>query len=106
MASMSDVFQVLNDLKQEGIIEEYAVGGGMAFLFYAEAIRTYDLDVFVFLPPQKGLVIGLTPLYEHLRKRGFEPHKEHVMIHDVPVQFLPSYNELVDEAVKQAEIHD
>jgi hypothetical protein len=103
MATMRDVFEVLNELKRDGVVEDYAVGGGMAFVFYVETIRTYDIDVFVFLPPQDGPIIQMTPLYADLKRRGFEPHREHVMIHGVPVQFLPSYNELVDDAIKTSQ---
>src|SRR5258708_3771014 len=78
----------------------------MAFLFYIEPVRTYDLDVFIFLPPQSGFIVQIAPLYEELKRRGFLPEREHVMIHGVPVQFLPSYNDLVDEAVEQAVTHD
>ena len=53
MASLPDVFRVLNDMKSDGIIEDYAIGGGMAVLFYAEPTRTYDLDVFVLLPGRR-----------------------------------------------------
>jgi hypothetical protein len=106
MASLVDVFRVLNDLKRDGILYEYAIGGGMAILFYAEPVRTYDIDVFVFLPPQTGPILVMTPLYDALRERGFTFDAEHVLIHDVPVQFLPAYNALVEEAVDQAVMHD
>ena len=40
MPSLADVFRVLNDMKTAGVIEEYAIGGAMAALFYAEVTRT------------------------------------------------------------------
>lgn len=106
MASLREVFQVLNDMRSEGIIDEYALGGAMAVLFYAEPTRTYDLDVFVVLPPADQPIVTLTPVYAWLRERGFEPHAEHVMIHGVPVQLIPAYNELVEEAITAARDHD
>lgn len=106
MASLPDVFRVLNDMRSEGIIEEYALGGAMAALFYAEPTRTYDLDVFVVLPPADQPIVTLTPVYAWLRARGFEAHAEHVMIHGVPVQVIPAYNELVEEAIAAARNHD
>ena len=48
--SLADVFRVVNEMRQAGIVENCAVGGAMAMLFYAEPTRTYDLDVFVMLP--------------------------------------------------------
>ena len=93
MASLTNVFQVLNDMKSEKVIGDYAIGGAMAVLFYAEPTRTYDLDVFVRLPTSPGSIVLLTPAYEWLRSRGFKAEGEHVMIHGVPVQLIPAYNE-------------
>jgi hypothetical protein len=72
----------------------------------SEPTRTYDLDVFVLLPPGAGALLSLSPLYDWLRPRGFEPHAEHVPIHGVPVQLLPAYNELAEEAVRSARTLD
>ena len=106
MASLSEVFRTINELKSEGVLEDYAVGGAMAVLFYAEPSRTYDLDVFVFLPPAARSGVLLAPLYAWLGRRGFSAAAEHVLIHGVPVQFLPAHNDLVDEAVEQAQSLD
>jgi len=106
MASLLDVFRVLNDMKSEGVVQDYALGGAMAGLFYAEPTRTYDLDVFVILPQSDHALLTLTPVYSWLRGRGFEPHAEHVMVYGVPVQFIPAYNELVESAVTAARVHD
>ena len=35
----------------------------------------------------------------YLRKKGYKFDKEHVIIEGIPVQFIPVYNELVNEAV-------
>jgi hypothetical protein len=102
MSTLADVFGVLNDLRAERVVEDYAVGGAMAVLFYAEPARTYDLDVFVALHGAPEDLLDLSTLYEWLRHRGFTPDAEHVLIHGVPVQFLPTYNRLVEEAVKEA----
>lgn len=106
MASLPDVFGVLNEMKAEGVVEDYALGGAMAALFYAEPTRTYDLGVFVILPPSDQPIVTLTPVYAWLRARGFEAHAEHVLIHGVPVQLIPAYNELVEEAITAARNHD
>lgn len=106
MTTLSQTFRVLNELQVDGVIEQYAVAGAMAFLFYTEPATTYDLDVFVFLPPQTGLIFSMDPLYGELRKRGYSFDAEHVMIYETPVQFLPAYNALAVEAVEQAVVHD
>jgi len=106
MATLTEVFKVLNGLQAEGVIQKYAVAGAMAFLFYTEPARTYDLDVFVFLPPQESPIFSMEPLYGQLRERGYTFDAEHVMIDETPVQFIPAYNALAEEAVEQAVSHD
>jgi len=102
METLSQVFQVLNELESDGVLEDYAIAGAMAFLFYIEPVRTYDLDVFVFLPQQNSLIFSMDPLYSELRKRGYSFDAEHVTIHGTPVQFLPAYNALAEEAIRCA----
>ncbi|MCP3960891.1 MAG: hypothetical protein GY719_23850 [bacterium] len=106
MSSLNSVFRILNEMKAERVIVDYALGGAMAVLFYAEPARTYDLDVFVHLPPADGALVRLTPIYDWLQRRSFFPKAEHVMIHGVPVQFLPAYNQLVEEAIEKARVLD
>jgi len=102
MNGLADVFKALNGLETDGVIEKYAVAGAMAFLFYTEPARTYDLDVFVFLPPQPGLIFSMQPLYTELQARGYTLDAEHVMIAETPVQFLPAYNPLAEESVRES----
>ena len=102
MSTLADVFGVLNQLRAERVVEQYAIGGAMAVLFYAEPARTYDVDVFIALRGAGDGLLDLSALYGWLRSRGFTPDAEHVLIHDVPVQFLPTYNRLVEEAVAEA----
>ena len=40
--------------------------------------------------------------FKALRARGYTEEKECVLIEGVPVQFLPAYNSLVEEALNQA----
>lgn len=104
---MKAVLEVLNDLQKEGVIEKYALGGATALLFYTEPALTYDIDVFVFLPQSQkasSLILDLGPLYKTLQTKGFQSDKEHVLIGGVPVQFIPAYNSLVEEAVREAKI--
>ena len=106
MSRLADVFEVIESLKSDKVIVDYAIAGATAVLFYAEPIRTYDLDVFVFLPGQPGAMVSLNPLYQRLETSGFRPDAEHIRIHDVPVQFLPAYNELAVEALKHAVVKE
>lgn len=99
---MKKTFEVLNRLVDEGVLGRYAVGGAMAAMFYAEPVTTFDLDIFVVLSRLTSGLITLTPLYEHLASLGYESDGECVDIEGVPVQFLPAYNELVEEGLREA----
>jgi nucleotide-binding universal stress UspA family protein len=105
MASLGDVFSGINLAKSRGVVVDYAVGGAMAVLFYAEPARTYDLDVFVLLDEQAEKRLDpLGGIYEWARDQGFRVDGEHVVMHDVPVQFLPPFSPLVREAVATARV--
>jgi hypothetical protein len=95
--------ELLNELEKEGVFTRYAIGGAMGAIFYTEPFLTFDLDVFVVLPQTAGGLLSLTPIYDALHARGCdEEENECVVIEGVPVQFLPAYNLLVEEALDHA----
>jgi len=102
MPSFADALRVLNDMKGSGVVEDYAVAGAMALVFWTEPIPTFDLDVLVFLPGDEPTILSLAPLYNWAAERGYTAQAEHVMIEGVPVQFLPAHNSLADEAIERA----
>jgi hypothetical protein len=99
---MEKTLQILNALERDGVINRYAIGGAMGATFYAEPVLTFDLDIFVILPQAAGTLLTLTPLYETLRRQGYTEEGECVSIEGVPVQFLPAYNALLQEALGEA----
>jgi hypothetical protein len=99
---MKRTLQVLNELERSGVLERYAIGGAMGATFHVEPLLTFDLDVFVTLPQKATGLLSLTPLYEALRARGYSEEGECVLIEGVPVQFLPAYNPLLEEAMREA----
>jgi hypothetical protein len=92
----------VNALKGTGIISDYAVAGAMAIVFWIEPVPTFDLDVLVLLPQSTGPLVSLEPIYRWTADRGYVAEHEHVLIEGVPVQFLPSFGALADEAVRTA----
>jgi hypothetical protein len=102
MASFENALRTVNAMKEAGVITEYAVAGGMAQAFWVEAMATYDLDVLVTLPQSDGIIVSLSAIYDWAKDRGFATGGEHVMIGDIPVQFLVSPGPLTDEAIEQA----
>jgi hypothetical protein len=107
MTTLADVFRELNELKASGVVRDYAIGGATAALFYAEPARTYDIDVFVVMPPAgPEFLISLEPFYEWARARGFGSDAEHILVHGVPVRFLPAHNDLAVASVATARTLD
>ncbi len=102
MPSFSDALRILNEMKSAGVVEDYAVAGAMALVFWTEPIPTFDLDVLVFLPGEEETIVSLAPLYRWATERGYTTQAEHVIIGGIPVQFLPAHNTLADEAIEQA----
>jgi hypothetical protein len=102
LTPMERTLRVLNELERDGVLSRYAIGGAMGATFYIEPLLTFDLDIIVLLPQAKGGLLTLTPLYEVLRARGYAEEGECVMIEGVPVQFLPAYNALMEEALEEA----
>jgi hypothetical protein len=99
---MEKTLQVLNELERKGIMSRYAIAGAMGATFYAEPVLTFDLDVIVLLPQMQTGLLTLAPLYDALRAKGYAEEAECVVIEEVPVQFLPAYNALVEEALREA----
>ena len=98
-----DALRALNTMKAEGVVEEYAIAGAMALVFWTEPVSTYDLDVLVLLPSSTGPLVSLDGIYQWASSRGYATHKEHVIIEGVPTQFVPSPGALGDEAIETAE---
>ena len=103
MATIADVYRVIDEIKVEGIVEDYAVGGGMAALFYSQTALTFDIDVFVIIE-QQGILIDLSPIYRWAQSKGFEVRGEHLVLHSVPVQVLVANEGLEKEAIRTAKM--
>lgn len=84
------------------MIDEYAIAGAMALVFWTEPVPTYDLDVLVFLPSTGGSLVSLDGVHRWASERGYPAQKEHILIEGVPTQFLPSPSSLADEAIRSA----
>jgi hypothetical protein len=99
---MEQTLQVINRMKEDGVIENYAIGGAMAAMFYIDPFTTEDLDIFFAIRGAESTLDFLAPIYEYLTQRGYKADGVMINIEGWPVQFLPLYNPLVEEAVEQA----
>jgi len=98
---LKKVLASLNNLKEKGVIQDYAIGGGYAVTFYDIPLATYDLDVLVILPTENDY----HRLYEYFRTKGANIENVYIFIEDMPVQFLPSYiSPLFHSAIEEANL--
>ncbi|RKZ27049.1 hypothetical protein DRQ20_01505 [bacterium] len=90
------VFEELNEMKEEGVVEDFVIGGGIALLFYEiPFLATEDIDIFI--PPAcRKKVLEYT-------EKKFNHHEDFVNIHGWAVQFFPcNLNRMVEEGCKRA----
>lgn len=99
---MHDALRAINALVANKVIPTYAIGGAIAASFYIEASATEDVDIFVVLPKSPGGLLTLDPIYDALKGIGGLVKDEHIRIGAWPVQILPAYSQLVEEALEQA----
>ena len=102
---MERVLQVLNQMQADGVVENYAIGGGIAAIYYIEPYDTKDLDIFI---PVSAVTVGkagllsLQPIYSYLANLGYRAVKEGVLIEDWLVQFIPVSESTQEEALINA----
>jgi len=99
---MKETLKVLNQMVRAGVIEEYAIGGAVAAIYYLEPFDTADLDIFVQVNTGGSGLMSLAPIYEYLTERGYKARGEFIYIEELPVQFLPVFNALTEEALREA----
>ncbi len=97
---LAEVLRAANDLVAAGLIEDYALGGALAAIYYVEPFTTYDADI-IFVAAEKGLTAGIPAIYQHLQERGWRVEREHLLVKGFPVQFLAAAG-LTEEAVREA----
>jgi hypothetical protein len=102
---MERVIQVLNRMQSDGVVANYAIGGGIAAIYYLEPYQTDDIDIFIpvaSVAVGKAGLISLEPIYGYLQGFGYCPSKEGVLIEDWLVQFIPTFAPLQEEAIAKS----
>lgn len=97
-----DALRALNTMKAEGVVEEYAIAGAMALVFWTEPVPTFDMDVLVLLPTAQGSLVSLDGIYGWAKSQGYATQDEHILIRGLPTQLVPSPNALSTEAIASA----
>jgi hypothetical protein len=101
---MKKTLAAINQLKQQGLIKDYAIGGAIAALKWTEPFFTRDLDIFIIPEHDVGQekIFLLSPIYDHLKKSGYDSWTgQWLMIEGVPVEFIPAEG-VAREAVENA----
>lgn len=101
LIEVSEALIAFNQLKERGVIEDYAIGGGYAAIYHQIPYSTYDLDIFVIISGESGLDI-LHSVYKYFRENGYRIEGEHIKVGDTAVQILPNISPLSNNAVKEA----
>lgn len=105
--SLERIFPILNAMEAAGVIGRYAIGGAVGAIFWLEPMYTKDLDVFVMLPTSSGgTPLSLSPVYDYLLPRGYQPRGQHIEMEGWLVEFVPPGTPLVEEALARAVVRD
>jgi len=100
---IEEVIRTVNQMKADGIITNYAIGGAVGATFYLEPVSTLDVDIFIEVQAEAGSsIISLDSIFSYLRERGCTMEGEHVVMSGWPVQFLPPTGPLIEEALGSA----
>jgi len=102
---MRELARLLNDMQAAGVIENYALFGAMAQMRYTEAVATLDADVLVAVASPERMDV-LAELYEFCARHGFRAEGEAIRVGAWPVQFVPVFSPLTQEAMQQADTAD
>ncbi len=101
---MKQVAQLLESMKASGVIRDYALFGAVAQMRYTEPMATLDADVLVLPAEDAGAGLdALAPIYSYCRERGHLPEGEAIRVGNWPVQFIPVFSPLTEEAVRTAD---
>ncbi len=92
----------LNALNARGLLGEHAIGGAMAFIYWAEPFETKDVDVFAILPTTATGLIDLTAIWEDLVAHGAVPEGQFIRVGRLLLDFVPLSDALDEEAVADA----
>ncbi len=99
---MKKVAELLNEMRAAGVIVDYALFGALAQMRYTEPVATLDADVLVVVPSAERVDV-LKPIYEFCMTKGFGVEGETVRVGSWPVQFMPVFSPLTQEALEAAD---
>ncbi|MBA7701787.1 hypothetical protein ES703_110533 [subsurface metagenome] len=97
--SFQGVLTTLNSVKEEGVIEDYAIAGAYAVIYYFEPFFTSDIDIIVLLGSQDDF----HKLNQYFDERDYKREGIYIRMDGKDVQFFAGYGgDLYEEAVRHA----
>ncbi len=101
---MKKTLEVINELKEKGLIKDYAIGGAIGALKWTQPFFTEDLDILIIpkMETKEKELIMLSPIYGYLKKKGYTWKGHWIIIEGVPVDIFPT-DELEKKAVEDAQ---
>jgi hypothetical protein len=97
--------ELLNEMRDAHVIQNYALFGAAAQMRYTEPVATLDADVLVAVNSPESLDV-LRDIYEFCAARGFPAEGEAIQVGAWPTQFIPAFSPLTREAMEHAETAD
>jgi hypothetical protein len=97
---MEKAIELLNRMQADGVIENFAIGDGIAAIYYLEPYNTDDVDVFISpVVVSEGGLVSFGTIYSYLHALGYQAEREYIRIEGWLVQFLPAAESVQEEAV-------
>jgi hypothetical protein len=84
--NIGEAIKTVRQMRSDGMIDNYAIGGAVGATFYLEPVATMDVDIFVAFQTA----------------RGSKVEREYIIVAGWPVQFLHPTGPLVQEALTEA----
>src|SRR5438046_5309893 len=81
---LAEVLRAANRLVAAKLIEDWALGGALAAIYYVEPFTTYDAAIF-FIPTDKVLTAGIPAIYAHLQAQGWQVERAHLLVRGLMV---------------------
>jgi hypothetical protein len=102
---VKELAHLLNEMREAGVISDYALFGAVAQMRYTEAVATFDADVLVAIPSPEPLDV-LRGIYAFCADRGWQAEGEAIRVGMWPAQFVPVFSPLTRDALEHAETAD
>ena len=100
---MKRILEILNEIKDKGLIEDYAIAGGIASAYYIELFGTKDLDIFVIIKPGSKRDMAKVPfrLFNYFAGKGYGSDGDYIFVDCIAVHIT-----FVDKCIQMDAVRD